>query len=638
MKDLDKFKNEMNLSGQNVYVGHRYVPKIMGDWDKTQIYEPLSIVQYQGNSFTSRQRVPSGVELTNEEYWASTGNYNAQIEQYRQDVRNLESDINTINDEVIDARRPYGKEAYDTLGDRLQVYEDSNDKYNKTRSSTLSVSDFGAYGSNLGNSSTIDESKQINEAIQYAMSNNIAEVVFPSKYYRMDEPMVKLTRRIELKGLKSHTFIDYHANKNGYFIENAVVYSILSNLYITVHDNGYEVSVLESYNERRSNWGGRIQLYNTVFKGYSMYGAKIYAPHNNNWENADFIGGTDIGIPEGIKPPETKRIGLFLCGYDVENGVNVFGNVNQFNNSKFYNNKIAVKMINVGGSQFNSSTFENNWVNIYAPKESPATLNYVSDNVVNGGWFENDNRTNKAHPESSVLITGTLNEETGVITYPPTILSNQFKLNQCHFHNSVSLGRECFNTSGSLMKHPTKALGQINSYKEKIPFYQVMSSDDVAFMDLNSKENFFLKDIRTSGGYKTDSITTNNSGYKYVYFDSRETWKTGRYTFGVTNPSFFAPDADLVVVESIIRANTTDGHYVVTKSRAVLDLELNKMFEGSTEFLGGNVDASYLNKIDDKNSGSKVIYKESTKEVSLEIDVKDSTFCNALTTIEAYKF
>ena len=99
MQDLDKFKNEMNLSGQNVYVGHRYVPKIMGDWDNTKIYEPLSIVQYQGNSFTSRQFVPSGVELTNEDYWASTGNYNAQIEQYRQDVRNLESDFNNLDDE-----------------------------------------------------------------------------------------------------------------------------------------------------------------------------------------------------------------------------------------------------------------------------------------------------------------------------------------------------------------------------------------------------------------------------------------------------------------------------------------------------------------------------------------------------------
>ena len=99
MQDLDKFKNEMNLSGQNVYVGHRYVPKIMGDWDNTQIYEPLSIVQYQGNSFTSRQYVPSGVELTNEEYWVSTGNYNAQVEQYRQEVLAFD---NRISDNELD--------------------------------------------------------------------------------------------------------------------------------------------------------------------------------------------------------------------------------------------------------------------------------------------------------------------------------------------------------------------------------------------------------------------------------------------------------------------------------------------------------------------------------------------------------
>ena len=119
MQDLDKFKNEMNLSGKNVYVGHRYVPKIIGEWDNTQIYEPLSIVQYQGNSFTSRQYVPAGVEITNEEYWASTGNYNAQVEQYRKDVRNLENDVNTINDEVITARN--GDE---TLNDRLNKFDD----------------------------------------------------------------------------------------------------------------------------------------------------------------------------------------------------------------------------------------------------------------------------------------------------------------------------------------------------------------------------------------------------------------------------------------------------------------------------------------------------------------------------------
>lgn len=70
----------------NRYVGARYVPLIVGNWDNTQEYEPLSVVLYQGNSYTSRQAVPAGIAITNLQYWAPTGNYNAQVEQYRQEV------------------------------------------------------------------------------------------------------------------------------------------------------------------------------------------------------------------------------------------------------------------------------------------------------------------------------------------------------------------------------------------------------------------------------------------------------------------------------------------------------------------------------------------------------------------------
>ena len=74
---------------RNVYVGHRYVPLIMGEWDKQETYEGLSIVTYQGTSYTSKKRVPVGIDILNEEYWVVTGNYNAQIEHYRQDVRDM---------------------------------------------------------------------------------------------------------------------------------------------------------------------------------------------------------------------------------------------------------------------------------------------------------------------------------------------------------------------------------------------------------------------------------------------------------------------------------------------------------------------------------------------------------------------
>ena len=84
------------------YIGARYVP-IFGrkgessiDWDNSKPYEPLTIVLHEGNSFTSRQYVPTGIEINNTDYWAETGNYNAQIEQYRQEVLNLEDAVNQI--------------------------------------------------------------------------------------------------------------------------------------------------------------------------------------------------------------------------------------------------------------------------------------------------------------------------------------------------------------------------------------------------------------------------------------------------------------------------------------------------------------------------------------------------------------
>lgn len=65
------------------------------DWDRSKTYEPLTIVYHQGNSYTSRQSVPAGVDITDTTYWALTGNYNAQIEQYRKETASKLSTVTT---------------------------------------------------------------------------------------------------------------------------------------------------------------------------------------------------------------------------------------------------------------------------------------------------------------------------------------------------------------------------------------------------------------------------------------------------------------------------------------------------------------------------------------------------------------
>ena len=86
------------------YVGARYVPLFAEplEWDNTKTYEPLTIVYNNGNSYTSRQYVPAGIEITNTHYWALTSNYNAQIEQYRDEVQRYDARI-TANDTAIKA-------------------------------------------------------------------------------------------------------------------------------------------------------------------------------------------------------------------------------------------------------------------------------------------------------------------------------------------------------------------------------------------------------------------------------------------------------------------------------------------------------------------------------------------------------
>lgn len=124
-----------NTVGARQYIGARYVPIIgrrgetSAQWDNSAPYEPLTIVLYQGNSYTSRQYVPTGIAITNTDYWAVTGNYNAQIEQYRQELEQIASVVHD-NTEEIEAFKQ-ANAIYDTLQDAiLNVTSDS--KYIKT--------------------------------------------------------------------------------------------------------------------------------------------------------------------------------------------------------------------------------------------------------------------------------------------------------------------------------------------------------------------------------------------------------------------------------------------------------------------------------------------------------------------------
>lgn len=100
------------------YVGARYVPKFYNneldtpEWRPNVLYEPLTIVTYLNNSYTSKIQVPANVGApdTNPQFWAATGNYNAQVDAYRAEVL------------AMDARLTADEKLFDFLKNRKIVF------------------------------------------------------------------------------------------------------------------------------------------------------------------------------------------------------------------------------------------------------------------------------------------------------------------------------------------------------------------------------------------------------------------------------------------------------------------------------------------------------------------------------------
>ena len=86
------------------YVGARYVPKFASpvEWASNTSYEALTIVTFNNASYTSKVPVPPtvGNPADNPNYWALTGNYNAQVEQYRQETETVSNSLTALQGQI----------------------------------------------------------------------------------------------------------------------------------------------------------------------------------------------------------------------------------------------------------------------------------------------------------------------------------------------------------------------------------------------------------------------------------------------------------------------------------------------------------------------------------------------------------
>lgn len=193
--------NQPTYGSVREFIGARYVPIFAGEWSDTRGYEALTVVQHQGNSYTSTQPVPPNTPITDAKFWALTGNYNAQVEQYYQIVQTFDGRItdaqNEINENIADISALQGEVAelktkhLVVFGDQNSIPSETGSDYRKmwydiyAKQNGFTAHVFAADGAVVDNS--VDPSRPTYlQLIQQYMNDNIG------RDYDPDEVVVQL--------------------------------------------------------------------------------------------------------------------------------------------------------------------------------------------------------------------------------------------------------------------------------------------------------------------------------------------------------------------------------------------------------------------------------------------------------------
>ena len=234
---LDDIRVMMQTAGQvTQYIGARYVPLFADpiEWDDQREYEPLTVVLHQGNSYTTRQFTPKGIDISNETFWAETGNYNAQIEQYRKEVAAFDARI-TAAQNTADSKAPINHATDSTeygIGNSLnyghvKLADDdtpelsgANDgvaatpkMLNESVINDVAFTKCETIGISVNNSESNNST-----AIESAFSNGILNIKFNSGIYKFERP-IKLPNGSFLLGNGSGTVLKF-TDCNGIDVTN----------------------------------------------------------------------------------------------------------------------------------------------------------------------------------------------------------------------------------------------------------------------------------------------------------------------------------------------------------------------------------------------------------------------------------
>lgn len=395
------------------YIGARYVPNFASpiEWNNTCTYDPLTIVTHQGNSYTSRQFVPQGVDIANDTFWALTGNYNAQVEQYRQEVRELDKFCNEIADHNVFVFENFSDMNQYELEDGWYAktlgyytpYDGGGANYKIVSGNPVLISDGTVVLEQLG----VKKEADVSDVLQNAL-NNYQKVIVNGSGYKLYKP-VRIPENTSLVCTKTLSYLDDnddHYHFNWYGGSNDPMFTTVSGNGITsyVYDDypksGIEIKGVRINGKNKAAMGFLISAQRNTFidriaaRGFVIgicvtrsWGIEIgqIESHYNQlgFSTVPAYSLSEKGIPVYI--PEVKDAAV--------NNITI-GNINMAQNDNgFYTNVMLQSTINCINSEeptangryhmhlVNCGSFFTN-VHIENTDESVNNENFVDINVV----------------------------------------------------------------------------------------------------------------------------------------------------------------------------------------------------------------------------------------------------------------
>lgn len=278
-------------TGAVQYVGARYVPAFADpiEWTADRPYEHLMMVQHEGGTWITRQAVPVGIELDNEEYWVYLTDWNAQIEQYRQEVINYVDEVEQFDARITEnAENIVKNSGISYVGNYGAVEKDCNVDWQAIIDEIAQVSNTIDFGNGQWYfSSGVDIPAGVhtitgNGAILYACA--------PIDYF-FDVSNLRIVTEEKQKRFATISGIRF----NGY------------NLYTSGIDGAYAKRGIVA--DKVTNAGNTCQIVNCSFSNFSEYGIHIqglgltilscfFANQYNRNAGCAIYGGTDSFVSD----------------------------------------------------------------------------------------------------------------------------------------------------------------------------------------------------------------------------------------------------------------------------------------------------------------------------------------------------